>query len=37
MSSPLNIEAYELPQEAVSLMKSAIIRVLADHPEGLKN
>ncbi|MBX3111948.1 MAG: hypothetical protein KF857_08060 [Fimbriimonadaceae bacterium] len=37
MPSPVNIEAYELAQEAVSLMKSAIIRVLADHPEGLKN
>jgi hypothetical protein len=37
MPSPVNIEAYDLAQEAVSLMKSAIIRVLADHPDGLKN
>lgn len=37
MPAQVNIEAYELAQEAVSLMKSAIIRILADSPEGLKN
>ncbi|MBS1723813.1 MAG: hypothetical protein JSS66_12775 [Armatimonadetes bacterium] len=32
-----NVEAYEMAQEAVTLMKSAIIRVLLEHPDGLRN
>lgn len=35
-SQGINIEAYEMAQEAVTLMKSAIIRLLADNPAGLK-
>ncbi len=37
MPASINIEAYELAQEAISLMKSAIVRILTDHPKGLKN
>lgn len=36
-SQGINIEAYEMAQEAVTQMKSAIIRLLADNPEGLRN
>jgi hypothetical protein len=37
MPPELNVEAYDLAQEGILLLKGAIIRVLADHPEGLKN
>lgn len=32
-----NREAYELAQDSFLLMKKAIVRLLADHPDGLKN
>jgi hypothetical protein len=30
-------EAFRLAQESVALMKAAIYKLLANHPEGLKN
>jgi hypothetical protein len=36
MPNELDIEAYDMAQEAVTLMKGAILRLLAKHPEGLK-
>ena len=36
MPHPLNVEAYDMAQEAICLLKRAIIRVLSNHPDGLK-
>jgi hypothetical protein len=36
VASNLDIEAYELAQNALALLKSAIVRVLINHPEGLR-
>lgn len=36
MAHNINIEAYDLAQEAMACLKSAIIRLLAEHPEGMK-
>jgi len=33
----MDIEAYQMAQQAVSLMKIAIVRLLSESPEGLKN